>query len=152
MGHCPAATFAGVTYVHTLRMRRVFAVTCRKCWGAIVLGWGLDWAYWGVDIRVFFWDKGWGFFWGGRFAWGDVVVLVGTDECVRIGVVRIWGVGCIGAIFVNGVNDVSGGFHRERGIVVDCKADLHSVGRWVFIAGAKPCWIVAQSMQCDSAD
>jgi len=81
------------------------------------------------------------------------VVLVGADECVRIGVVRIRGVGCIGAIFVNGVNDVSGGFHRQGGLMVDCKADLHSVCGWVFIvAGAKPHWIVAQSKQCDSAD
>ena len=36
--------------------------------------------------------------------------------------------------------------------MVDCKADLHSVGRWVLIAGAKPRWIVAQAMHCDSAE
>ena len=79
------------------------------------MGWGLglaSWGAWGVDIRVFFWGffGGWGWGWGGRFAWGGAVVLVGADECVRIGVVRIGGVGCIGAIFVNGVSDVSGGF------------------------------------------
>ena len=104
---------------------------------------------WSVDIGIFFW--GWGFAYVARFAY-VVDGVVGVHECVRIGVVRIGGVRCIGAIFVNGVNDASGGFYREGPLMVNCKADLHSVGHWVFIAGAKPHWIGAQGVQCDSAD
>jgi len=122
----------------------VFAVTCHKCRGTVVL-WIASWGAWSVDIGIFFW--------GGdelvaevvRFAY-VVDGVVGVHEGVRIGVVGIGGVGCVGAIFVNGVNDGSGCSEGEGALMVDCKADLHSVGHWVFIAGAKPHWIGVQGV------